>query len=414
MHPLRLSGKDLHQAKDAFDLYHQLHEEPPRPIPYLTGPALPSVGHAVAGAIGSAVSNICTYPLALVVTRLQTQNQSTASTEPPVTDNDEENYTSFSDAISKIYHHDGGLRGFTPGLWPDTAKTIADAFIFFLVYDSIRRSRVKSKGLGAGSDRLPVLDELTVGFVAGATSKFLTTPLATIVTRRQTSTSSSSRKSRGSEDVFVSDTFAATASDIWNEKGLAGFWSGYSASLILTLNPSLTFFTFERLKLVLVPSYRRSHLSPRETFLFAALSKAIASNITYPFSLAKSRMQSKSGVRGRPGGIKSPTAVTHPDSRKPYANVLSTIASIARTEGAGALYRGLSGEVFKGFFSHGITMLVKGSVHKLVVRLFYVVLRLLRIYPDPVRLAELAQERAERVAIKVARKGVENTSAVLR
>ncbi len=86
------------------------------------------------------------------------------------------------------------------------------------------------------------------------------------------------------------------ASQIQGEKGVQGFWSGYSASLVLTLNPSLTFFLFEAFKRTLLPRSQRQSPSPQATFLLAAISKAIASTITYPFSLAKSRLQSSSGL----------------------------------------------------------------------------------------------------------------------
>lgn len=43
----------------------------------LRGPALPVLGNAVAGAVGSAVSNVVVYPLSVIVARLQTQQKKT-------------------------------------------------------------------------------------------------------------------------------------------------------------------------------------------------------------------------------------------------------------------------------------------------------------------------------------------------
>ena len=170
------------------------------------------------------------------------------------------------------------------------------------------------------------------------------------------------------------------ASQIKTEKGLQGFWSGYSASLVLTMNPSLTFFFFEALKRTLLPRSQRQNPLPRATFLLAAISKAMASTITYPFSLAKSRLQSSSNHnRGE-----SPSTVklepTHTEGKAPE-NVFTMIVRIAQTEGLSALYEGLEGEVMKGFFSHGITMIVKEAVHKLVIQLYYSILKLLKRYP---------------------------------
>jgi hypothetical protein len=71
---------------------------------------------------------------------------------------------------------------------------------------------------------------------------------------------------------------------------------------------------------------------------------------------------------------------------------------IAQTEGLGALYEGLGGEVMKGFFSHGITMIVKDAAHKLVIHLYYAILKLLKKYPSPQEMAGAAKDRAGEMA----------------
>jgi len=67
---------------------------------------------------------------------------------------------------------------------------------------------------------------------------------------------------------------------------------------------------------------------------------------------------------------------------------------IANEEGPIGLYQGVEGEVLKGFFSHGLTMLVKERIHKVVVRLYYLVLRLLQRYPENLRKAKKAARSA--------------------
>ena len=236
-----------------------------------------------------------------------------------------------------------------------------------------------------------MLDELSVGFLAGAFSKFLTTPIAAVVTRKQTLAMLSARSpSKGLEQGSI----RSIALQIRQERGIRGFWSGYSASLILTLNPSLTFFFFETLKRSMLPRAQRANPSARVTFLLAAISKACASSITYPFSLAKSRLQARSRTNlDEDGGSGDDKNSVAPLTRLP-PNVISTIIDIARTEGFSALYEGLGGEVLKGFFSHGITMIVKEAVHKLVIQLYYVILKLLKKYASPEQLAQMAALQA--------------------
>ena len=317
-----------------------------------------------------------------MVTRLQIQR----SLRKDAKAFDPDEYRSIEDAFKKIYQREGGLNGFYVGVLSDTTKTIADAFLFFLAYSFIRQSRLRSRGSSAR--QLPVLDELSVGFLAGAFSKFFTTPIANIVTRKQTSSMLSTRSSpnRTAGEVSV----RSIAKQIWEEKGLSGYWSGYSASLVLTLNPSLTFFFFETLKRFLLSRKERANPSTQTTFVLAAISKASASGITYPFSLAKSRLQT-SGRAAASASEKG--SITRSQTRLP-SNVFTTLVTLARAEGILALYEGLGGEVLKGFFSHGFTMIIKDIVHKLVIQLYYAILKILRRYPSPEQLAEMAKLQA--------------------
>ena len=238
------------------------------------------------------------------------------------------------------------------------------------------------------------MDELGVGFLAGAFAKFLTIPIANIVTRKQTS---SMLSVRASGNKGTDRSVRSIALQIRAEKGLRGFWSGYSASLVLTLNPSLTFFFFEALKRTLLSRDRRSDPTAQNTFLIAAISKGLASSITYPFSLAKSRLQADTMEQ-----YKSPGK--SPGRQRASNNVFLTIIQTAQHEGIGALYEGLSGEILKGFFSHGITMIVKEAVHKLVIQLYYALLSLLKKYPSPQELTAPAQEQANHIMDSMAHK----------
>jgi Mitochondrial carrier protein len=381
--------------QDAFDLYHLYAEQRAPKTSLLGGPALPALGHALAGAAGSAISNTAVYPLDLIITRLQIQRQLHKHGSRP----DSERYASIADAARKIYAKEGGLKALYAGVREDTGKSIADAFLFFLAYNFLRQLRISR--LDGKAKHLPAMDELSVGFAAGAFSKFLTTPIANIVTRIQTSSMTSESTA----------TASSIARQIRREKGIRGFWSGYSASLILTLNPSLTFFFFETLKRATLPRSSRDHPSPQTTFLLAAVSKALASTITYPFSLAKARAQvspksidegeDEVKVASKDESTKS-SSRSAPSRHAAQKTVFATIAAIAQNEGFGAVYEGLSGEVLKGFFSHGITMLVKESVHKLIIRLYYLGLKVLQRYPETMhavgQTVESAKSRAQSAA----------------
>lgn len=398
---------------DTYSLYQRYEE--PRPnkdwkTAALRGPALPALGNAAAGAVGAAISNVATYPLSLIIARLQTQNQrnpkKTAKTKAKgegeetegqdkdtedSNEEEEEEYTGILDAARKIYAKEG-LGNLYTGLAQDTIKTVADSFLFFLAYGFFRQRRINARygpaRKGGKQVVLPILDELAVGVLAGAFAKLFTTPLANIVARKQTSKISASTR-----DI---------AARIRAEKGIKGFWSGYSASLILTLNPSITFFLNEFLKYSLFPRDKRGKPSAATTFLLAAISKSAASSITYPISMAKTRAQ----VTG------SSTAPSTDNGGKDDSDeglslmppIISNVVSIARTEGIQALYAGLPAEVLKGFFSHGFTMLAKDAVYSIIVQSYYLLLIALRRYPTPDELIERARQQAEEWA-EAAREG---------
>ncbi|KAJ5679253.1 hypothetical protein N7462_007497 [Penicillium macrosclerotiorum] len=362
----------------------------------LRGPALPVLGNAVAGAVGSAISNVVVYPLSVIVARLQTQAKKDNTDDKSTGDDDE--YTDILDAAYKIYEEQG-VAGFYPGLAQDTFKTVADSFLFFLAYNTVRQRRIIARVGPARAAKsrnivLPVFDELAIGIVAGAFAKLFTTPLSNIVTRKQIA----ARKSdRGEKEA----TTGEIAAKIRTEKGILGFWSGYSASLILTLNPSITLFLNEVLKYALLPRSKRERPSAAATFLLAALSKSVASSITYPFSLAKTRAQVM-GISQKSTSSHSPNSNSLVSALTP--KIFKAVAGIYREEGIPALYAGLPGEVLKGFFSHGFTMLAKDAVYASIVRAYYLLLIMTRRYPSPDELLERAREQAEEYS-EIAREG---------
>jgi hypothetical protein len=133
----------------------------------------------------------------------------------------------------------------------------------------------------------------------------------------------------------------------------------------------------------------------------AALSKVAASSITYPFSLAKTRAQVLKST-SKPESPQSAPKSSLLNALTPQ--IISTVITIARKDGLQALYAGLQGEVLKGFFSHGFTMLAKDAVYASIIKSYYLLLMLMRRYPSPEELIERAREQAEEYT-EIAREG---------
>lgn len=273
-------------------------------------------------------------------------------------------------------------------------KGVTDSFLFFLAYSYVRQSRLAANG---GRKSLGALEEIGVGVVAGAFSKLCTTPIQNIVTRKQTAAMTALE---GSTGIPPASSTRDIAYEIRKEKGLQGFWSGYSASLILTLNPSMTMLLHKVLLRLLVPQSKLDDPGAGITFLIAATSKALASTITYPFQLAKTRAQVSSQKPSDPTGETSEfeKAGAPLNSRAVCARqrtVFATILRIAQTEGFSGLYQGLGGEVLKGFFSHGITMLMKERIHSAIISLYYSVLKSMQKFPSQAELKQMAADSVE-------------------
>lgn len=97
------------------------------------------------------------------------------------------------------------------------------------------------------------LVELGLGAIAGALAQACTIPVAVITTRQQTS-------SKHERKGFVETGREIIAS----EDGVSGLWRGLKASLVLVVNPSITYGAYERLKTRMYPG--KTRLQPGEAF----------------------------------------------------------------------------------------------------------------------------------------------------
>ncbi|AEO57971.1 hypothetical protein MYCTH_2126992 [Thermothelomyces thermophilus ATCC 42464] len=122
------------------------------------------------------------------------------------------------------------------------------------------------------------------------------------------------------------------------------------------------------LKRLLVLREKWDEPGARTTFLLAAVRKVVATAVTYPFQIAKARVQVSAAPEEK-------------GKRKVNGNIFATVLRTARAEGGRALYDGTAGELLKGFFSHGTTMLSKNVVHRLIVQLYFAILGILRQNP---------------------------------
>ena len=183
-----------------------------------------------------------------VKTRLQVQVRSN-STDSTTGEAGERHYTSAWDALTRIVADDGvkGLYGGMKGALLGVAST---NFAYFYWYTIVRTLYIKA----SKRDTPPsTVVELALGAAAGAVAQLFTIPVAVVTTRQQTA-SKDERKG-----------LLATAKEVVDgPDGVSGLWRGLKASLVLVVNPAITYGAYERLKEVFFPG--KANLKPWEAF----------------------------------------------------------------------------------------------------------------------------------------------------
>ncbi|KAL8722396.1 MAG: hypothetical protein Q9225_001127 [Loekoesia sp. 1 TL-2023] len=300
-------------------------------------PPLPPWGNALAGATGAVLANAIVYPLDVVKTRLQVQVKRKPTESEPLTTN-HAHYTSSLDAVRKIVE-DEGITGLYSGINGSLIGVTSTNFAYFYWYSVIRSLYLSSQTIPKSPGTAA---ELSLGAAAGAIAQIFTIPVSVITTRQQT-------QPKGDKRGLL-DTGREV---IYSEDGWPGLWRGLKASLVLVVNPAITYGAYQRLREVLFP--RKANLRPWESFFLGAASKALATVATQPLIVAKV------GLQSRP-----------PPARqgKPFRSFLEVMAYIIEHEGPLALFKGLAPQIMKGVLVQGLLMMTKERMEIIFILLF--------------------------------------------
>jgi hypothetical protein len=143
-----------------------------------------------------------------------------------------------------------GVAGLYAGMAGSLLGVASTNFAYFYWYTVVRTIYMSRRTLQTAPGTAV---ELSLGAIAGALAQLFTIPVAVVTTRQQTM---SKHERKG---------MVATAMDVINsEDGWTGLWRGLRASLVLVINPSITYGAYQRLREALYPG--KKTLKPWEAF----------------------------------------------------------------------------------------------------------------------------------------------------
>ncbi|KAF8623653.1 hypothetical protein AX17_007352 [Amanita inopinata Kibby_2008] len=321
-------------------------------------------GAALAGALGGCFSTAVVYPLDVAKTRIQAIPSSGKN----------KNDLSLLSVLLRVYRKEG-ISGLYRGFGATMLNTFSMQYAYFFFYSLVRNSYIKrlTRRLPPGK-KLPPLStaaELLLGAVAGALAQIFTIPVSVIATRQQvgrvsspTSRSASTASLNGSEGKS-DDSFLGVAREIIEEEGVTGLWLGLRPGLVLTVNPAITYGAFERVKsLVLLARGKFSSnakMSPWLSFLVGALSKTLATVVTYPYIMAKVRIQARSAdaddamVRGD----ELPKTHMYHHAKNKHVGALDILVRVWKREGFTGWYQGMQAQITKAVLSQALLFMSK-------------------------------------------------------
>lgn len=296
-----------------------------------------SLIHAAAGSLGGMTAMAITYPLVAISTRAQVESKKAGQ--------------STLQALQRILAQEG-ISGLFAGLESSLLGIAITNGVFYLFFEESRAFILRRKAAASGT--LSTLESILASFAAGCATSIISNPIWVVNTRQTVHASLSDSSTSGTLSTTIDPRtgekklvkklgFLETISSIYNNDGILAFFRGLGPALILVINPIIAYTAFEQLKNIIIarrtlatstrlPTGKQGALSKAtvlpltdlDNFLLGAVTKLLATSLTYPYLVVKSRMQAGKGK---------------------YSNALQGLLKIIKDEGVGTLYNGLASKL---------------------------------------------------------------------
>jgi adenine nucleotide transporter 17 len=291
---------------------------------------------ASGGATGAVVATVVLQPLEVVKTRIQVEQFRTLSA-----------YSAASEIIAKH-----GVLALFRGLGTKAIDSGSRYFLYYFAYDAIG-------GLARRISKMTTGVNLAVGYLAGVVAVTGTQPFDTAGTKLAAGTM------KGSLFSVLIQTL--------RKEGLQGLYTGYGFNLALCTNPAIANTLFDKIKSAILQQRIQNSLkqpaalSPFQSFLLGAFTKAIAVLVTYPLTRLKTILQAgEVDVLLDEAGASS----VHKRSQEERFSFKDAVMKA---------YTGLNSQLLKAVLQAAFLFMTKEQIEQVVRRMFLSVRKLVHL-----------------------------------
>lgn len=249
----------------------------------------PRLSHFWAGAVGGTVGILATCPLEVIKTRAQSSHSKVG---PSIV------------STLKYIARTEGVAGLWRGLGPSVGGVAPSRAIYFGCY-SYFKDAIPEVGLA------PSVRDFAAAGASGCTVATLTSPVWVLKTRIQLQSMRDPAVAQINPQMRNYASYGDAVSRILREEGMAGFYKGLTASYWNVIEGAIQLALYQRLKSASRPWYGASSdgasgatlhededLPKSQLFALAAGAKLLASSLTYPLEVVRTRLREQRTAYG--------------------------------------------------------------------------------------------------------------------